>query len=205
MTENEEKRSGNNLEGSDSATIGNCADEAGFVASSDKTYSSVIEEVLEEIQEQKDEKDKEETEPWQEKYVRLLADFDNYRKNVSKQIFDLQKYEGERIFRELIEIVDDLERALSYVDPEKIKLDPVLSGVELTLKNIMKLLKRFEVAGESVVGSKFDPTTMEAIQRIEDDTQEEGIVVKEFKKLYKFKDKILRFAEVAVSAKGDKC
>lgn len=146
----------------------------------------------------------EKTDDWRDKYLRLLAEFDNYKKHASKQLFEVQRYEGERIFRELIEIVDDLERALSYCDQEKIKIDPVLTGVELTYKNLVSFLKRFHVIGESYLNKPFDPAIMEAIEKIDAEPAQEGLVLKELKKVYRFKDKILRYGEVVVGARKEK-
>lgn len=140
---------------------------------------------------------------WKDRYLRLLSEFDNYRKNIQKQIADQRKYEGEGILREIIEIVDDLERALSYASGEQIKSDPVLMGVQLTLQNFLNTLKRFGVECFSVVGKEFDPLCMDAIERVEDPEQPDGTVVKEFKKLYRYKDKVLRFAEVAVVSNSE--
>lgn len=140
---------------------------------------------------------------WKDKYFRLLAEFDNYKKHVSQQMFELKKYEGEIIFREIIEILDDLEKALSYSDSEEIKRHPVLQGVELTFKNLRRFLNKFGVDLRSVLNEKFDPSTMEAIQKIEVEKEKEGLVLQEFKKLCTFKDKILRYAEVAVGVTAD--
>ncbi len=135
---------------------------------------------------------------WRDKYLRLLAEFDNYKKHVSQQIYEIRKYEGENIFREIIDIIDDLERALSYSSDEEIKNHPVLRGVDLTLKNLNRIFEKFGLQSKSVLNQKFDPNTMEAIQRVEVEKNKDGYVINEFKKLYLFKDRILRCATVAV-------
>jgi molecular chaperone GrpE len=133
-----------------------------------------------------------------DKHLRLLAEFDNFKKRVTKERSDLIKYQGEGIFRDLLEIVDNFERALKFKDAEP---DQVRAGIEMIYKELSDLLSRYEVRAESSVGKDFDPNIHMAISRVPAD--EPGKVIDEHKKAYFYKDKLLRAGEVVVSVEKD--
>ncbi|RME58338.1 MAG: nucleotide exchange factor GrpE [Candidatus Dadabacteria bacterium] len=134
------------------------------------------------------------------KYLRALADLENYQKRVLKERSELLKYQGEKLIVDLLEVVDDLERALEHKesDPEKIK-----EGLSLIYKRFTDLLSKWGVVGESAVGKEFDPAKHEAISKVESE-EGEGKVVDELKKAYYYKDKLLRPAQVVVAVPGEK-
>jgi molecular chaperone GrpE len=133
----------------------------------------------------------------QERYVRLLADYDNYKKDVLNRIERAKDSEKERIFRELITIVDNFERALSFSISES---SEIKRGVEMIYKQLLKFLSDYGVEQFSSKGKKFDPRFHEAISVIEG--EEDDIVVEEYEKGYLYKDKILRPARVVVSKRN---
>lgn len=131
-----------------------------------------------------------------DKYLRTLAEFDNYKKRTLKERADLLKYQGERIFVDLLPIVDTFELALQHADaqPEKLK-----EGVLLIYRMLAELLGKWEVRAESTVGKKFDPMTSAAISKVPADNVPPQTVISELKKPYSYKDKLIRFGEVVVA------
>ena len=132
-----------------------------------------------------------------DKYLRAVAELDNSKKRAMKEKTDLMKYQGERIFIDLLEIVDDFERALQFSEsnPEQLK-----SGIELILKRFGTMLTKWEVKGESAVGKQFDPNFHNALSRVPAPGQAAGSIIGELKKPYFYKDKLIRHGDVIVAA-----
>ncbi|HEX7084153.1 MAG TPA: nucleotide exchange factor GrpE [Gaiellaceae bacterium] len=127
---------------------------------------------------------------------RLKAEFDNYRKRVARDQGDLVARAGERLVRELIPVLDDLERALeAATEHEEAKLE---EGVRLVHRSLADLLAR-EGLVEVETDGPFDPHTQEALLSQPSD-QEEGTVVQVLQKGYRLGDRVLRPARVAVAA-----
>lgn len=131
-------------------------------------------------------------------YLYLRADFDNYRKGVIKERADLVKYGSERIFIELLEVIDNFERALAIeVTPETV--DTYKEGVALTANELKKILNRFGVSEVECEGAVFDPTLHEALSSEETQAVPPGHIARVFKKAYKLHDRVLRPAQVVVA------
>ena len=141
-----------------------------------------------------------ELEATKDKYVRLLAEFDNYKKRTLKEQSELMKYQGERLVVELLEVLDNLELALSHstADHEKLK-----EGLAMVHKMFVDRLARWEIRGESGMGAKFDPHKHAAISQVPGSDVEPGTIVGELKKPYFYKDKLIRVGEVVVAAEGE--
>lgn len=144
---------------------------------------------------------KTEVEEYKDKYLRSLAEMENYRKRSMRERSEYLKYQGEPILFDLLSIVDDFERALQHkeADPEKLR-----AGVELIYKMFKDLLSKWEVKGESAVGQEFDPTKHSALSRVPVDDAKPGTIINELKKLYYYKDKLLRAAQVVVAGEKPK-
>ena len=132
-----------------------------------------------------------------DKNIRLLSEFDNFRKRIVIEKELLINYDGEKIISSLLPVFDDLDRTLSgeYND-----LKSVQEGVEIIISNIKKILIKNEIEQFSSIGEKFDPELHEAL--MSKPGKEENIIVEEFEKGYKYKDKIIRHAKVVVSSKS---
>jgi molecular chaperone GrpE len=145
----------------------------------------------------------EELEAAKDKVLRIAADADNFKKRMEREKERLLKYAGENILRELLATVDNLERALAQGKEESResgqKLEAMLVGLELTNKGLLGLLEKFVVVPLEVVGCEFDPDKMDALVMENSDDVPKNHVVREFAKGYRFKDKILRHAQVVVS------
>jgi molecular chaperone GrpE len=141
-----------------------------------------------------------------DKVLRVAADSENFKKRMERERATMLKYSGEAIFRELLPVVDNLERAVEQgvidgAGPEQ-NLQALLEGVQLTLKSLVNVLEKFEVKPVASVGERFDPTVQEALSMEPSDTVPQNCVITEFEKGYHYKDRLLRAARVVVSA-GD--
>jgi len=139
-----------------------------------------------------------------DKMLRAAAENENFKKRVERDRLASLKYAGETIFREILPVVDNLERAIDLgvvegADAEK-NLDALLEGVQLTLKSLVSTLEKFEVKKIESVGKPFDPKHQEALTMAESDSIPANHVVTEFEKGYNYKDKLLRAAKVVVSS-----
>ena len=138
-----------------------------------------------------------------DRLLRLAADFDNYKKRMERERQSLIKYAGETILRELLPTLDNLDRAVEHatVDTEdtKKKLESLLEGVELTRQGLLAMLKKFEVFPLDCVGLEFNPNEQEALTMEPSNEVPANLVLREFVKGYRFKDRLLRPAKVVVS------
>jgi molecular chaperone GrpE len=137
-----------------------------------------------------------------DKYLRLYAEFDNYRKRVNKDKEELIKYGNERLLHELLPFIDHLEMALKHASNEA--SSGLVEGVEITLKGLRKTLEKFGLTEIEAEGKPFDPSIHHAISQVEREDGDENIVVEELRKGYRLKDKVLRASLVSVSKKSVK-
>jgi molecular chaperone GrpE len=135
-----------------------------------------------------------------DRYVRLMADFENFKKRALKEQSELLKYQGERVIVDLLEVLDNLELALNHssADAEKLK-----TGLEMIQKMFVERLGKWDVRGESGVGLPFDPQRHAAISRVPGADVKPGTIVGELKKAYFYKDKLIRPGEVVVAAEPE--
>lgn len=143
------------------------------------------------------ERTKAELDETKDRYIRLLAEFENFKKRTLKERADLLKYQGERVILDLLDVVDDFERALQHGQGDAAQF---LAGVELIHKKFMDLFGRWEVRAESGMGQPFDPEKHSALSRVPAGDQAPGTIVAELRKPYYYKDKLLRHGEVVVAA-----
>jgi molecular chaperone GrpE len=140
--------------------------------------------------------------------LRVAADADNFKKRMERDKARLLKYAGENILKELLATVDNLDRALEQGrseggDPQQ-KLESLLAGVDLTRKGLASTLERFEVTPLDSVGKVFDPDEMDALTMEASEEVPANHVLQEFAKGYRFKDRVLRHAQVVVSSGPEK-
>jgi molecular chaperone GrpE len=133
-----------------------------------------------------------------DKYLRLAAEFDNFKRLSQRDQRDQIKFGNEQILKELLPVVDNLERAIRSAKDNR-GGEALIQGVELTLKQFVGLLTKFGVTPVDSVGRPFDPTTQQAVTQVESETVPEQSVVEEFQKGYMLHDRILRPAMVSVS------
>jgi len=128
---------------------------------------------------------------------RLKAEFDNYRKRTAREHADLTSRAAERLVKELLPVVDDLERALDFADEhEEAKLE---EGVRLVHRALMDSLRR-EGLAEIETDGTFDPHVHEAMLSQPDDEKEPGAILDVLQKGYRIGNKVVRPARVIVVA-----
>ena len=134
----------------------------------------------------------------QQHYDRLLrvsAEFDNYKKRSCRDMDDFRKFANEAILKDLLHVVDNLERAIASEAGDSC----VLEGVKMTLSEILKIFSRFGVTPIDAVGEMFDPAFHQAILQEASDQHPRNTVLKEMQKGYRLHDRLLRPAMVVVS------
>jgi len=140
-----------------------------------------------------------------ERLLRVSAEFDNYKKRTAREMQDVIKYANEKIFKELLTVVDNLERAIEAAGNDRTDDDPLVKGIHLTLGEVFKILERNKVTPVKALGEPFDPTYHQAMMQEEVEDQAPNTVVREMQKGYVIHDRLLRPAMVVVSkAKQDK-
>ena len=133
-----------------------------------------------------------------DRYVRLFAEFDNFRKRTDTEKSGMFN-EGEKtVLLKVLPLIDNFERALQNV-PEEEKDSPFTDGIEKIYRSFMDLLKTLGVTPIEAVGNEFDANLHNAVMHVEDEEAGENIVVEEFQKGYMFRDKVLRYSMVKVA------
>lgn len=149
-----------------------------------------LEEVQAELDEQRD------------KYLRLYADFENYRKKMQKDKEELIKYSNESLVYELLPVIDSMEMALKHsAEGNAEAVQSLKQGVENTLRELNRTLEKFGVKAIEAVDMPFDPAYHHAMSQVEREDKENNTVVEEFRRGYLFNEKVLRPSMVAVSKK----
>lgn len=138
----------------------------------------------------------------QETHDRLLrasAEFENYKKRSARDMADFRKYANETLIKEMLPVVDNLERALDSAGQDQPESKSVAEGVQLTLAEIHKIFEKFQVKQIESLGKTFDPGFHQAVMVEKTDKQPENTVLKELQKGYLMHDKLIRPAMVIVS------
>jgi molecular chaperone GrpE len=133
------------------------------------------------------------------KYLRLYAEFENYKKRVNRDKEEIIKYSNENLLYDLLPFIDHLDLALKHASNDV--SSGLVQGVEITLKELRKTLEKFGLTEIAAEGKPFDPMVHHAMSQVKRKDIEENIVVEDFRKGYMLKDKVLRPSLVAVSAK----
>ncbi len=138
-----------------------------------------------------------------DKLLRLQADYDNLRKRVEKEKADFVKFANEEIIAELLNVLDDLERAVDLAETKHQDLPAFLKGVEMILAHLYELLKDNGIKPIEALGKTFDPNFHEALMQVEDKEMPEHTVLEELQKGYLLNDRVIRTSKVKVSKKAN--
>ncbi|MDP9047830.1 MAG: nucleotide exchange factor GrpE [Bacteroidota bacterium] len=143
---------------------------------------------------------KEELKLANDKYLRLYAEFDNFRRRTIKEREEARKMEGKDLIVALLPVLDDFDRALRSMQTAT-DIIPVKEGVELVQQKLKNILTQKGLKEMEAIGTPFDPEVHEAITNIPaSDEDSKGKVVDEMEKGYFLNDKVARFAKVIVGA-----
>ena len=171
-----------------------------IVEETENTEETVQEESTEETKESEAEKLKLALDNLNNQYLRLAADFENYRKRQAQEREALLKYGAEECMKKVLEVVDNFDRALTMVD--KIDdLEKMKETFQVLNKQLMDSLTKLGLEQIKCVGEQFDPNVHEAVMQTPTDEHPEDTVINELQKGYKLGEKVLRPAMVAVAVK----
>lgn len=142
-----------------------------------------------------------------DKVLRTMAEMENLRRRTEKEVADAKSYGISNFAREMLSVADNLHRAIASVSTETRAsghegLNSLVEGVELTEKDLLSRLARFNVKPIEPEGKKFDPNMHEALFEVPDESVPAGTVVQVVEKGYAIGDRVLRPAKVGVSRGG---
>ena len=162
----------------------------------------VIEETVEDISDETPEEvtetiEKEKYDELYDKHLRLMAEYDNFKKRTQKEKEDLGTFASAGVIEKLLPVIDNLERAIESV-PEEEK-NRFTEGVEMIYRQIMETFEKMGISEIEALGKEFDPELHNAVMHVEDEEQESNIIIEQFMKGYKFKDKVIRYSMVKVA------
>jgi len=135
-----------------------------------------------------------------EAFMRVAADFDNFRKRVLKERVEWERQGKEKVLRGFLEIIDNLRRGLNQPDAT---IGPLAEGMRMVLSQAEFWLQQEGLERVPTVGIPFDPAIHEAVARIEDLSKVDGTIVEEVRAGYRWADRLLRPASVVVVKSGD--
>lgn len=142
---------------------------------------------------------KQEVEENYNRYLRVQADFDNFRKRTRKEKEELLKYASQPLIEALLPAIDNLERALAAGQSAE-HSDSLIKGVEMVVRQIQQTLEQEGLKAIEAEGKPFDPGFHQAVMQEESAEHEAGIVIQELQKGYVLKDRVIRPAMVKVSS-----
>lgn len=158
-------------------------------------------EVKEETQDFEKEELIAEVNKYKDLYLRTLADTENYKKRINEERIRERKYFNQSLIEKFVNALDIFDKTISIkTDDEKLK--NFLIGFEMINNNLKQILIDEGVSLIESVGKQFDPSVHHAIETGYDETKEEGIILEEIQRGYKFKDRVLRAALVKVNKKN---
>jgi len=152
---------------------------------------------VEELRKRLEEKEKEAKENY-DRFLRMAADLENYKKRAAKEKEDYLRFSNEDLIKAILPFIDNLERAVNHA--EKVNDTGVMiEGVRLTIQQILQTLNKFGLSSFESVGKPFDPAMHEAMLVVETDQHEPNQVLEEFQKGYLLYNRLLRPASVSVT------
>ena len=134
-----------------------------------------------------------------DRYLRLAAEFENYKRLAQRDQREQAKFANENILKELLPIVDNLQRAVNF-SKSTTDCDQLIEGVQLTLKQFTETLSKFGIKQITSVGEPFDPSRHQAVATVASNDQPEHTIIQEHQPGYLLHDRILRAAMVTVAA-----
>lgn len=133
----------------------------------------------------------------EDRNIRLMAEFDNFRKRTEKEKSQMFETGARSVIEKVLPIVDNFERGLSTV-PEDEAGKPFAEGMTMIYKQLMDELAKMDVKAIEAVGVEFDPNLHNAVMQVESDQYESGVVAQELQKGYTYRDTVVRHSMVAV-------
>ncbi|MFA4934382.1 MAG: nucleotide exchange factor GrpE [Candidatus Methanoperedens sp.] len=141
---------------------------------------------------------KKQLEEEKDRYLRLNAEFDNFRKRILKEREEFIKYANEKLVLELIDVLESLERGIENTKKAGDK-DKLIEGMELVYKQFKNVLEKNGLTPIKAIGEKFDHYKHEAMMQTITDECDEGVILEEFARGYMLNGKVIRYSKVRVS------
>lgn len=135
-----------------------------------------------------------------DRLLRVTAEFENYKKRMSREMEDFRKYANQSLLKEMLSAVDHIELAIQAASAPAGANAGMVDGLKLTLKEFLRILEKFGVKPVEAVEKPFDPQVHEAVMREPCDRLPENTVVREMQKGYTIHDRLLRPSLVVVAA-----
>ena len=139
-----------------------------------------------------------ETEVHKEQYLRTLAEMENLRKRTQRDKEELAKYANESILREILPVIDNLERAVEHAEQAESN-EGLFEGVQMTLTQFSQLLNKFGVEPVEALGQPFDPAYHQAMGQLESAEHPVNTVIQQMQKGYQLNKRLLRPAFVMLA------
>ncbi len=182
----------------------NCVSEAGAVGESVEQAETEdkISDPVKDLEERLKNSELESKQAY-DRFLRVSADFENYKKRTAREMSEFRKYANESLISEMLNVVDNLERAIiSSTGNDKVN-NCLVEGVGMTLKEILKVFENYGVKPIESLCKAFDPNFHQAVMQQESEEHPENTVIAELQKGYMIHDRLLRPSMVIVStAKG---
>lgn len=132
------------------------------------------------------------------RYLRLQADFDNFRRRTRLESEANEKYKAQKLVSDILPSLDNFERALKLETTDS-KSNPFLQGMEMVYRSLIEALSNEGLKAIDAVGKEFDPHLHQAVMQGEDENFSANIVIEEFQKGYMLKDRVIRASMVKVN------
>lgn len=133
------------------------------------------------------------------RFIRLAADFENYKKRILKEKTDIAEYGNEDLIKELLNVLDNLHLAVNHAGPDA-EVTSLVDGVKLVLNQFVTILEKHGLKTvDSTKGAEFNPMYHQAIERVETSEISSGLILEELVRGYILKERLLRPASVTVS------
>jgi molecular chaperone GrpE len=152
---------------------------------------------LAELREKLQAKEKESEENYQ-RYLRQVAEVENFKKRVNREKEDAIRFANENLIKDILPVIDNLERAISHAQGGG-NGNPLVEGVEMVLKGLLDVFSKHGVVQVPAVGAVFDPGKHEAMAQVESTEHEPNTIINEHHKGYLFRDRLLRPALVTIA------
>lgn len=167
-------------------------------AAEQDSQSQLQEDLVEILKKQLEEKERE-VEEYKNLCQRIAADFDNYKKRIAKDKENMYYEVVADVVGKLLPIVDNFERAITSAKESENTNEEFLKGLEMIKKQIDDIFSKLGVEPIEALNKEFDPYLHNAIMHVEDERYGKNIVVEEFQKGYKIKDRVIRYSLVKVA------
>ena len=150
-------------------------------------------------QDKKEEAYKEKIEQLEDRVMRQMAEFENFRKRTDREKQSMFETGAKSVLEKILPVVDNFERGLATVAPENME-DPFVDGMNRVYKQLMTELDNMGVKPIEAVGCEFDPNLHNAVMQVESEEYESGVVAQELLKGYTYHDSVVRHSMVAVTS-----